>query len=71
MAELPEELLSMIKQKWTEIQIEGSKAKKPKIAERCDNCQCYKCCQHVWVCGKCGVEKESFHKWTEINRSLE
>ena len=66
MAELPEEII-MMKKKWREINEEESEAKKKRTEKnsfhRCENCHCYKCCRHVWVCAKCRLEKETFHMW--------
>ena len=68
MAELPEEIITMIKKRWAEMNEGASKAKKQNRTFTCKNCHCYKCCRHVWMCGKCRIEKETFHKWINQNK---
>ena len=70
MAELPEEVLKVMKKKWAEMKEEEQPTKKQKTDHeraRCKNCNCYRCCQHFWICGECGLSKDTFFfKW--INR---
>ena len=40
----------------------GRTTKKTERA-RCQNCNCYKCCQHFWICAHCGISRETFFKW--------
>ena len=69
MAELPEEVLEVMKRKWAEMKEEEQPTKKQKTDHeraRCKNCNCYRCCQHFWICGDCGISRDTFFKW--INR---
>ena len=78
MAEIPEELILMMKQKWrdmnrstesTDHEQQQSEPKRAKYTDhRCDNCSCYKCCRHVWHCKYCSLKKDVFHKWMNKDR---
>ena len=73
MAEIPEELMSIIQQKWRDMnRTECDEQQQPKRARytnhRCDNCSCYKCCRHVWHCQYCNLKKDIFHKWINKDR---
>ena len=73
--ELPEEIIEMMRKRWREIgsSIDHEESdpdpKKGKYTHhRCENCHCYRCCRHSWICQHCSVKKEMFHKWTNQDR---
>ena len=71
--ELPEEIIELMKKKWKERSDKEPEAKKQRIEKRhregtCKNCNCYRCCHHIWICGKCRIEKERFHVWVNQDK---
>ena len=56
MAELPDEIIEMMKKRWREISRssdhEQSDPKRGKYTphHRCKHCTCYSCCRHMWIC---------------------
>ena len=74
--ELPQEIIELMKEKWKEMSdkdIKEPEAKKQRTETKhregtCKNCSCYRCCHHVWICGKCKLEKERFHVWLNQDR---
>ena len=59
MDELPEEILKAVKKKWSELQEESTRSQTKKT-KTCENCNCYRCCTHLWVCGECGLKRKHF-----------
>ena len=61
----------MVKKRWANYS--KKKAVKPKkkhkteqehFHTRCENCHCYKCCRHFWICGDCDIKRDTFFlKW--------
>ena len=70
--EIPDEIIRLMKKRWKEVNDKEPEAKKPRTEEKhrgtCKNCHCYRCCHHVWICGKCRIEKDTFHVWVNQNK---
>ena len=66
MAELPQEILDLMKEKWLEINEKKGEPQPKRFRReeyhRCRNCDCFQCCNHVWFCKRCGIPKQTFHK---------
>ena len=75
MAEIPEELLQVIKRKLADMKEQEEQPSKKQKTEheraRCKNCNCYRCCQHHWICGQCGISRDTVFKWINIDKQEE
>ena len=51
-----------------QLQTKRQKIEQENVHTRCENCHCYKCCRHVWICGECGIKRDYFFKLLNQDR---
>ena len=72
MAELPEELLKVIRKRWAELQSKEKKQKQKGTIFTVDvKTARYKCCRHFWICADCGIKRDHFFKWLNQDKQEE